>query len=49
MIGICANTSMLSEEDAKNFIIEISKQTGLKVTDPIRYGISDISTYLLEN
>ena len=49
VIGICANTSMLSEEGAKNFITEISKKTELKATDPVRFGVSNISTYLLDN
>ena len=48
VIGICANTSMLSKENAKNFIYSISEKTGVETTDPVRFGVSGISNLLLE-
>ena len=48
VIGICANTSMLSKENAKNFIYSISEKTGVETTDPVRFGVSGISNLLLK-
>jgi uncharacterized NAD-dependent epimerase/dehydratase family protein len=46
VIGIAANTSMLSDEEAKTFLKRTSAQTGLLVTDPIRFGIDEIGQQL---
>ena len=48
VIGICVNTSMLSKEEAKNFINNILEKTGVETTDPVRFGVSGISNLLLE-
>ena len=47
VIGIAANTSMLSEKDAKAYLSKTSKHTGLVTTDPIRYGIAPIGEQIL--
>ena len=49
VIGICANTSMLSEAHAKEFIIDLSKKTGIEVTDPVRFDVSGISERILQD
>ena len=49
VIGICANTSMLSEAQAKEFIIDLSKKTGIEVTDPVRFDVSGISERILQD
>ena len=47
VIGIAANTSMLSDNDAKAYLSKTSKDTGLVTTDPIRYGIAPIGEQIL--
>ena len=49
VIGICANTSMLSEAQAKEFIIDLSTQPGIDVTDPVRFDVSGISDRILQD
>ena len=48
VIGICANTSMLREEQAKNYLEVLSNKTGIQVTDPVRFGVNNISKILLK-
>ena len=36
--GICLNTQELPEEEAKQEIEKVEAQTGLPVTDPVRFG-----------
>jgi len=47
VIGIAANTSMLSHEEAETFLKATSAKTGLLVTDPVRFGIDEIGQQLL--
>ena len=47
VIGIAANTSMLSDNDAKAYLSKTLKDTGLVTTDPIRYGIAPIGEEIL--
>ena len=46
-IGVSLNTSKLNENDAQKIIKEITKITGLPVTDPIRFGVDKICKDLL--
>lgn len=46
-IGVSLNTSKLNENDAQKIIKEITKITGLPVTDPVRYGVEKICKDLL--
>jgi uncharacterized NAD-dependent epimerase/dehydratase family protein len=48
VIAICANTSMLSDIDARTFLKNLFKKTGIIVTDPVRFGVDKISETLLE-
>ncbi len=47
VIGIALNTSKLSKSDSLNYIINLEKQTGLPVTDVIRFGVKKIVNQLL--
>ena len=47
VFGICANTSMLNEQKANQFIKSISNKTGIIVTDPVRFGVKEISDELI--
>jgi uncharacterized NAD-dependent epimerase/dehydratase family protein len=49
VIGICANTSMLPEAQAQQFISDLSEKTGIEVTDPVRFGVTGISELLLKD
>ena len=46
VIGIALNTSKLSKSDSLNYIINLEKQTGLPVTDVIRFGVKKIVNQL---
>ena len=48
VIGICANTSMLDEEEAKRAIQTLAEKTRIEVTDPVRFGVAKISEALLK-
>ena len=48
VIGICANTSMLDEEEAKRVIQRLAEKTRIEVTDPVRFGVAKISEALLK-
>lgn len=37
--GIAVNTAMLSEEEAEKYLLQLRLETGLPVTDPVRYGV----------
>lgn len=41
-IGICVNTSALSEETAAEYMAGLNRKTGLPVTDPMRNGVAAI-------
>ena len=47
VIGIALNTSKLSKSDSLNYIDNLEKQTGLPVTDVIRFGVEKIVHKLL--
>ena len=47
VIGIALNTSKLSKSDSLNYIVNLEKQTGLPVTDVIRFGVEKIVRQLL--
>ena len=49
VIGICANTSMLSQGEAESYIKNLSKKTGIPVTDPVRFGVNEILKVLLKD
>jgi uncharacterized NAD-dependent epimerase/dehydratase family protein len=49
VIGICANTSMLAKNKALDFIESLSIKTGIEVTDPVRFGMTEISKLLLKD
>lgn len=40
--GVCLNTSSLEEHQAKHFCSELEKNIQLPVSDPIRFGVSNI-------
>jgi uncharacterized NAD-dependent epimerase/dehydratase family protein len=40
VVGIALNTAHLSEEDAQHAVEDARQQTGLPVTDPVRFGIA---------
>jgi uncharacterized NAD-dependent epimerase/dehydratase family protein len=42
VIGISVNTSMLDEPDAQQYLTQLCDETGLPVTDPVRYGVGDL-------
>jgi uncharacterized NAD-dependent epimerase/dehydratase family protein len=37
-VGIAVNTSMLSDEEARDYLANVTNETGLPATDPVRYG-----------
>ena len=49
VISICANTSMLSQGEAKAYLKNLSKQTAIPVTDPVRFGVHEILKVLLKD
>jgi len=40
--GIAVNTSMLNETAAQAYLTQLSDETGLPVTDPVRYGVENL-------
>ena len=42
VVGIALNTSQLTEEKARQKIIEIANETGLPTTDPVRFEVSPL-------
>lgn len=42
VVGIAMNTSAFSDEQAKELVEKAEAETGLPVTDPVRYGVSGI-------
>jgi len=46
VIGIAANTSMLSLEDAEIYLKKTAEKTGILVTDPVRFGIDSIGKHI---
>lgn len=47
VIGIAANTSSLSLEEAKKKLEMLRTQTGLTVVDPVRFGVAPLANLLL--
>jgi uncharacterized NAD-dependent epimerase/dehydratase family protein len=44
--GITANTSMLSEAEAQDFLKRAEDETGLPATDPVRFGVGKIVDFV---
>ncbi len=40
--GISVNTAMLNEADAEKYLLQLRLETGLPVTDPVRYGVQTL-------
>lgn len=40
--GIALNTSAFSEEEARRIVAEAEAETGLPVTDPVRFGVASV-------
>lgn len=47
VIGISANTSGLSSDEADRYVKETADKMGLPTTDPIRYGVGELTDALL--
>lgn len=41
-VGISVNTAALDDNEAKEFLRQISSDYGLPATDPVRYGVADL-------
>ena len=37
-VGIAVNTSMLGDEEAQDYLTNVTNETGLPATDPVRFG-----------
>jgi uncharacterized NAD-dependent epimerase/dehydratase family protein len=37
-VGVAVNTSMLSDTEAREYLQNVTNETGLTATDPVRYG-----------
>ncbi|MGR5095274.1 N-acetyltransferase DgcN [Vibrio maritimus] len=42
-VGICLNTSSISDEEAKALCLKWSEEFGMPVTDPVRFGVDAIA------
>ena len=42
-VGISVNTSSLSEEEAKEYLAQLTQEHGLPATDPMRFGMAEIA------
>lgn len=42
VLGISVNSSPFSEPDARRYLDQLADETGLPVTDPVRYGVDDL-------
>jgi uncharacterized NAD-dependent epimerase/dehydratase family protein len=49
IIGIAVNTSMLGDADAQAFLAQLHDETGLPVTDPVRYGVENLLDALIHH
>ena len=47
VVGVALNTTLMSDEDAKNYIEIVEKETGVPSTDVIRFGGDRIFSQLL--
>ena len=47
MIGIALNTTLMTDEAAKEFIKKTEEETGLPTTDVVRYGGDKIFSQLI--
>ena len=48
VVGIALNTSRLDENDAKNYILKVEKETGLPAADVVRFGGDKIFDKIIE-
>ena len=46
VIGVALNTTLMSEEKAKEVITNVEKETGIPATDVVRYGGDKIFSLL---
>ena len=46
-MGVALNTNLMSQEDAESYIEIVKKETGIPVTDVIRFGGDRIFSQLL--
>lgn len=44
--GIAVNTSAISEPEARKYLNQLADETGLPITDPVRYGVESLFTAL---
>ena len=47
VVGVALNTNLMSQEDAESYIEIVKKETGIPVTDVIRFGGDRIFSQLL--
>jgi uncharacterized NAD-dependent epimerase/dehydratase family protein len=47
VVGVALNTTLMSQEDAENYIEIVEKETGIPATDVIRFGGDRIFSQLL--
>jgi uncharacterized NAD-dependent epimerase/dehydratase family protein len=47
LVGICLNTSAISEDDAAQLCQDWSKQYQVPVTDPVRFGVVEIAKKII--
>ena len=48
VVGVSLNTSRLDEEEAKNYIAKVEKETGLPAADVIRFGGEKVFNKIIE-
>jgi uncharacterized NAD-dependent epimerase/dehydratase family protein len=48
VVGVSLNTSRLNEEEAKDYILKVEKETGLPAADVIRFGGEKIFNKIIE-
>ena len=48
VVGVSLNTSKLDEEEAKNYIAKVEKETGLPAADVIRFGGEKVFNKIIE-
>ena len=47
VIGVALNTTLMSEENAKEVIANVENETGIPTTDVVRYGGDKIFSLLI--
>ena len=48
-VGIAINTSMLTDEEARDYLANVTNETGLPATDPVRYGAAELVHAVFSN